>query len=143
MDENLCHWLCVCMLEIRKDNGEEYTPRSMTQILSGLQRYINSKRQPNNQVKLCDPSSHQFRELHSVLDRLFRELHCKGIGAVRWQSDIITITEELSLWDSGVLGTHSPSALLNNVFFLQWFEFCATRWGRPQATKNIPVVVCR
>ena len=63
----------------RKDNGEEYTPRSMTQILSGLQRFINSKRQPDNQVKLCDPSSHQFRALHSVLDRLFRELHRKGL----------------------------------------------------------------
>ena len=47
------------------------------------------------------------------------------------------------MWDSGVLGTHSPSALLNSVFFFKWFEFSATRWGRAQATKNIPVVVCR
>ena len=61
VDENVCHWLCVFMSEIRKDNGEEYTPRSMTQILSGLERFINSKCQPDNQVKLCDPSSHQFR----------------------------------------------------------------------------------
>ena len=94
MDENLCHWLCVFVLEIRKDNGEEYTPRSMTQILSGLQRFINSKRQPDDQVKLCDPSSHQFRELHSVLDWLFRELHRKGIGAVKRQSEIKPISEE-------------------------------------------------
>ena len=76
VDENLCHWLCVFVLEIRKDNREEYTPRRMTQILSGLQRFINSKRQPDNQVKLCDPSSHQFRELHSVFDWHFQDIVC-------------------------------------------------------------------
>ena len=64
--------------EIGNDNEEEYTPKSMTQILSGLQRFINLKRQPDNQVKLCDPSSHQFREPHSVLDWFFRKLHHKG-----------------------------------------------------------------
>ena len=81
---------------------------------------IGSRCIPNgSHTTLCDSSSHQFRELHSVLDRLFRELHRKGIGAVRRQSEIKPISEELSMWDSGVLGTHSPSALLNSVFFLQ------------------------
>ena len=75
VDENLCHWLCVFVSEIWKDNGKEYTPKSITQILSGLQRFIDSKCQPDNPVKLCDPSSHQFRALRSVLDWLFWELH--------------------------------------------------------------------
>ena len=50
-------------------------------------------------------------------------MHRKGIGAVRWQSEIITITEELSLWDSDVLRMHSLSALLNSVFFYNGLNF--------------------
>lgn len=29
VDENLCHWLCVFVSEILKDNGEEYTPKAI------------------------------------------------------------------------------------------------------------------
>ena len=55
--------------------------------------------------------------VHVVLERLFRELHSKGIRAVRQQSEIITATEEYLLWEKSEMGTHSPSALLNSVFF--------------------------
>ena len=37
--DNLAHWLCVFVNEIRKDDGDFYTPRSITQILGGLQRF--------------------------------------------------------------------------------------------------------
>ena len=33
--ENLAHWLCVFVSEIRKDDGDFYTPRSITQNLGG------------------------------------------------------------------------------------------------------------
>ena len=55
--------------------------------------------------------------VHVVLEHLFRELHSKGIRAVRQQSEIITATEESLLWEKSEMGTHSPSALLNSLFF--------------------------
>ena len=36
----LCHWSCVFCKEARREDGEPYTPRSITQLLSGIQRYI-------------------------------------------------------------------------------------------------------
>ena len=33
--ENLAHWLCVFVSEICKDDGDFYTPRSITQNLGG------------------------------------------------------------------------------------------------------------
>ena len=121
--ENLAHWLCVFVSEIRKDDGDFYTPRSITHILGDLQRFLNECRPPENHVRICDPSNPHFKQVHLVLDRLFRELHSKGISAVRWQSEIITATEECLLWEKGEMGTHSPSSLLNSVFFYNGLNF--------------------
>ena len=39
------------------------------------------------------------------------------------QAQIITAEEENKLWESGVLGTDSPRALLNTVFFYNGRNF--------------------
>ena len=36
----LCEWLCKFISEVRKANGQEYTPHSLYLILAGLQRHI-------------------------------------------------------------------------------------------------------
>ena len=36
----LCHWLCVFVKESRRVDGKPYTPRSLSQLLSGIQRFI-------------------------------------------------------------------------------------------------------
>ena len=46
-----------------------------------LQHFLNESRPPDNHVRICDPSNPHFKQVHVVLDRLFRELHSKGIGA--------------------------------------------------------------
>ena len=40
--ELLCKWLCVFVTELCKADGSEYTPRSIAQLLAGLQRHINA-----------------------------------------------------------------------------------------------------
>ena len=57
--EELCHWLCVCVSEMRKEDGSDYTPRSISMFMAGLQRFIflNEK---NSQVKFVDPRSSTF-----------------------------------------------------------------------------------
>ena len=39
----LFHWLCVFVSEVKKTDGEDYTPRSINQILTILQRFMNEK----------------------------------------------------------------------------------------------------
>ena len=40
--EVLCHWLCIFIMEVRKESGDPYTPRSIVQLMSGLNRKISS-----------------------------------------------------------------------------------------------------
>ena len=40
--EALCHWLCILVMEVRKESGDPYTPRSIVQLMSGLNRKISS-----------------------------------------------------------------------------------------------------
>ena len=91
--ENLAHWLCVFVSEIRKDDGDFYTPGRFTQILGGLQRFLNESRPPDNHVRICDPSNPHFKQVHVVLDRLFRELDelMKGIVFRNMQGCTINI----------------------------------------------------
>ena len=67
--ELLCKWLCVFVTELRKLDGSEYTPRSIAQLLGGLQRHINAeKKEPS---KIVDGSSPILKDLHAVLDRCY------------------------------------------------------------------------
>ena len=59
--KHLCDWLCVFMKEARRENREAYTPRSISMLLSGLQRWHNSKLEPHETpVKLVDPINPVF-----------------------------------------------------------------------------------
>ena len=111
----LCRWLCVCVNEIRKEDGEPYTPRSITQLLSGLQRHILTTKKVA--VRLVDSTNPIFKPLHCTLDNLFRKLHEQGVGAKRRRAEIVSTSEEDQLWSTGVVGVHSPTALLGAVFF--------------------------
>lgn len=52
----------------------------------------------------------------------FRELHRKGVGAVKAQAQIIT-PEEKQLWGCGVMGTDNPTSLLHSVFYYNGINF--------------------
>ena len=42
--ELLWKWLCIFVSELRKTDGNQYTPRSIAQLFAALQRYINNKK---------------------------------------------------------------------------------------------------
>ena len=120
----LCHWLCIFVKELRRENGEPYTPRSISMLLCGLQRFINSKKLPSElMMKLIDSSHRSFKELHNVIEHCYRELHEQGIGATQKQADVTSREEEQALWLRGAPGTHSPLALLNSVFYYNGLHF--------------------
>lgn len=61
---------------------------------------------------------------HNALDRMLRVLRENGIGIERKRAQVITQDIEAKLWESGVLGLHSPQSLLNAVFFYNGKKFC-------------------
>ena len=122
--ELLCKWLYVFVTELRKSDGSEYTPRSIAQLLGGLQRYINAEKKEH--LKIVDSRSPIFKDLYAILDQRYRELHAQGIGTTKQQSEILSRPEEEQLWDTETLGVDSPLCCV----FLYWFEFCSLRGAR-------------
>lgn len=58
-----------------------------------------------------------FAGLQGARDCVARKLREDGIGASVKHTEVTTCSEELQL-NAGIMGTHSSSALLNAVFFM-------------------------
>jgi hypothetical protein len=119
----LCHWLCRFVTGTRRSNGEQYTPTSVHSLLSGLYRHVKEKNPNSDDLNFMDKKNQRFKELHSVCDRLYRDLRKKGIGANPKKAELITPEDERQLWETGVLGIHSPASLLNAVFYYNGKNF--------------------
>ena len=119
--EDLCHWLCVSITKLHKEDGGEYTPRSITQYIAGIQCYITD--QKNAPIRLVDPCNCAFQLLHQVLDNQYWELHANGDGRRQKQAEIITLDEEGQLWQTGMLSSESPLSSICAVFYLNGVNF--------------------
>ena len=82
---------------------------------------------------VLDKSNHAFKKLHNVIDNLFKEL------SKAKHTEIVTKEEENLLWSSGVLGTHTPKALLNAVFYSNGKNFCLRGGQEHRDTQTISV----
>ena len=103
-------------------NGKQYPPSSIYQLLTALLRIMRASNSlsPN----FLDKKNPAFKQLHNTLDVHFRHLHETGLGKRVKHAEVITKLEEESLWSQSILGTSSPHALLNSVFYLNGKNFC-------------------
>ena len=72
-----------------------------------------------------------FRELTGALEVRYRELRQEGVGTVVKHAAVVTSDEEDMLWQSKVIGEHSPVSLQRAVFFYVGKAFCL-RGGQEQ-----------
>lgn len=63
-----------------------------------------------------------FAQLRQTLDAEMKRLKKAGAGSCRRQAKPLTAEEEL-LWQIGILGDHTPQALLNTVFYFNGICF--------------------
>ena len=122
---DLQYWLTRFVLEIRKRDGSEYPPQTLHHICSGLQRYLRLNGHPTLDIY----TDSKFAEFRSTLDAEMKRLQQKGIGSVKRQAEPITEVEEDILCSKGLLGDHTPQALLNTIIFMNWVYF-ALRSGK-------------
>lgn len=120
--EELKVWLCHFVAEIRRSDGGRYPANTLYQLLSGLLRYMREIDPdcPN----FLDKKTHEFKELHLLLDNMARHLWQEGVDAEVKHATLITPEEEQMLWEQGVLGTDCPKSLPHAVFYLNGVNLC-------------------
>lgn len=60
----------------------------------------------------------RFLQIQNTLDNVMKKLSKLGIGSTKRQADIITIEEENTLWNTGVLGIDTPQKLVSTLFYV-------------------------
>ena len=118
-------WLAAFILEVRRVDGDFYPGSTLKNILPALFRVMKGNLGARNIVSFIEKSSQEryYPRLHGALDRQLRLLRCNGIGLQKKRTEVITPQIEQKLWDDGILGLHSPSSLLNAVFYLNGKNF--------------------
>lgn len=115
-DDELGYWLAKFVVEIRKkgDKGEFYPATSLYQLCCGLLRFLRN----NGRAALNIFEDPTFKHFQDSLDAEMKCLTRLGVGANVRQAEAFSAEQEERLWNSNLLGAHSPSTLLNTMVFL-------------------------
>ena len=103
--------LCDFIVEIRKENGEQYPPSSMYDLISGLSLYLEREHGFTNKLV-----SGAFRSVRNTLDNIMKERTAEGVGG-RPERDPILEEHEQVLWEKGILGGIVLTNLGKQCFF--------------------------
>ena len=109
--------LCDFIVEIRKENGEQYPSSSMYDLISGLSLYLEREHGFTNKLV-----SGAFRSVRNTLDNIMKERTAEAVGG-RPEREPILEEHEQVLWEKGILGEDSPDKLRQTVFFLIGVRF--------------------
>ena len=69
-------------------------------------------------LNFLDKKDSRFKPLHGTMDSHFHHLHATGVGRETKHARVLTRDDEDKLWKSGVMGTRTPRALQNAVFYV-------------------------
>ena len=99
--------------EIRKKKGGEYEPGSLNAMITSLDRHLKEN------SYLCSlTKSREFASSKACLEGKARVLRESGMGTRPNRAHSLTVEEEKVLWSCGQLGTTTPRALVNSVWWL-------------------------
>ena len=116
----VCKWLCRFVQETRKVDGSRYPASSIRSLLSAFQRIMQANKLP---YRLFDAGDPRFLELRNTLDTVSMSLRKDGIGASKSHAAVISVEDENLMWDSGVVGTDSPWAVVRAAFVITGLYF--------------------
>ncbi|ESO84118.1 hypothetical protein LOTGIDRAFT_211076 [Lottia gigantea] len=106
--DELNYSLCLFCKEVRKPNGEEYSPDSIYYLCLGIQQYLYENGRVDN--IFSDLYYEKFSEcLSEVLSHHQPKLNAAG--------QMLCRIEEEHLWEAKQLGAHSPYVLLNTLIY--------------------------
>ena len=131
-------YLCLYVLETRKEDGSPYPPATLRSLLSGINRVLQANKAP---FSILDKHDLRFRELFNTLDVVSSNLHREGVGAHRKSAPVISVDHENLFWERGLLGYSTPRTLQRAVFFYVGLQFALR--GVQEQYDLVPSQLCR
>lgn len=123
--QELQHWLCAFVLEIRKKDGNPFPPNTIHHVCCGIMRYLRI----NGMPEIDFFRNEGFSRFRQVLDSEMKRLQVAGIGTMQRKAEPITFEEEEILWQKGILGGSTPQSLLDTMLYMNGLYF-ALRGGK-------------
>ena len=99
--------------EVKKLDGSEFPPKTLYDSMICVQFHLETL--GFGWKLLNDPL---FKDVKFMLDNLMEIRTANGIGVSVKQAQFLSETDEQYLWSLGLLGNHTPQALLDTVIFM-------------------------
>ncbi|CAC5419004.1 unnamed protein product [Mytilus coruscus] len=114
-------------LEITRHQFRHGQPETAKSLQNKIEESGYYRHQKSSSINFfTDP---EFLWARQVLDAVMKERATEGLGAnTRKQADVISVDEETSLYDKGILGVDNPQQLLDTLLYLCGLHF-ALRGG--------------
>lgn len=132
-DDLLCQTMCQFILEVRKQSGEPYPRETLYSIVIMLQMYLDMK---GRHVRFLDPQSQTFVKVRNTLDNRMKALSREGFITAKSKAQVITYSQEESMWKSGILSVDTPERLLYTLLYSLGVQF-ALRAGEEHKSLKI------
>ena len=104
---------------VKKRNGEEYEPNSLTSLHRSIDRHLREVGQ--NTIRILE--DREFEGSRQALDAKRRQLKKRGKGGKPNASEPLSYSDEDKLWETCQLGGHSPRALNRTIWFMNTMHF--------------------
>ena len=110
------------VLAVRKKNGEEYEPSSIRAFIQSIDRHLRK-----NNYGFSVLNDKEFHEVQDILKKKQKQLKSVGKENRPNAADPLSDEDIATFYSRGVLGIHSPRALLNTL----WMNNCTFFGMRP------------
>ena len=112
-------------MEARNKKGEEYIGSTLYVLCAAIQRFVREDRVGSNGASVDIFKDSNFMHFLSVLDSKLKDLHSKGIGTTKKQTEVISNELEELLWEKNILGDDMPEKLLYTLAgVVLWSAIC-------------------
>ena len=102
----------------KKDGNEDYEPSSLPSLMASFERYLKKKNYGFSIMKDAE-----FEQANKALQSKQKDLKQKGKGNKPNASVALTEEEIKLLYEKELLGTSTPEALLNTIWFNNTIHF--------------------
>ena len=110
--DDLCFSLSRFIREIKRIDGSEYPLNTLREIIVMVQMHLNE-----NDVYWKLLENEKFLGLRNVVDNTMKERTVQGLD-LRRSSEVISLSQEGLLFNSGALGDSEPLQLLHTVIYM-------------------------
>ena len=105
-------------MRVRRLDGTEYEPNSISSFFKSFDRHLKNKGQVRSII-----ADREFAKARDVLEAKRKELKKKGKGRKDNAAEPLTEDEEDLLWKAKQLGSDSPQTLIQTVWYYNTMHF--------------------